>query len=325
MALKKPGKQYLPEFGRYLRSLREPPAGRMGTQREVVSRLKDVGIQASQSLLNKYESGQVADPDPVVLRGLARIYETNYMELVLHLIREKYQERGSPRGAVNDARLKVCAEALRPCSTIGGIEENEDLEIDQLEAKARLIHEEQVLDVKGLARWERSFPDLKKFWVAVYHFIDSSDKDIETAVVENLERGVMYTYFVPKAQARHGGDFWTWKSDLLIRLGKREFEKQLVAVPLDDNQIRNLSVDYALANPLVHSSVAYGFQCIRGANSLPKFAFLLDQKALNGVIALLAQWAAEYMSTDAAKQATDGEAPAEGVGRALKMIQGGRT
>jgi transcriptional regulator with XRE-family HTH domain len=315
----------LPEFGRYLRSLREAPSRWTGTQREAVERLRALGLEASQSLLNKYENGVVADPDPAVLQGLARIYEVDYMELVLHLVREKYRPPRSPSPAVYEARLMVCAEALKPFHGIGGINDNDELEVDQLKAKARLIHDEQVLDVKGMARWERLFPDLKRFWVAVDHFIDNADKDIETAVVENLGRGVTYMYFIPRRQAFYGGTFFNWKHDLLHRLAKPELEMQLVAVPLDDEQLQSLRVDYAIANPSVQGTAPFGFQCIRDANGQPKFAFQVDPKALNGVIALLAEWAQKYISTEAAKQATDGEAPAEAVKRGLRVIQGGKS
>ena len=61
------------------------------TQTEVAHRVTALGQYLSQSLLTQYETGRIADPSPKMLRMLALVYGVNFVELVLTVVRERYQ------------------------------------------------------------------------------------------------------------------------------------------------------------------------------------------------------------------------------------------
>lgn len=67
-------------FGAYLEKLRGARS-----QGQVLIKLRALDIQCSPAALSRYESGERDKPDPLILWGLARIYEIDVERLILAL------------------------------------------------------------------------------------------------------------------------------------------------------------------------------------------------------------------------------------------------
>lgn len=78
----------LPVLNLYLRQARLD-VGK--TQKEVSSELRKLGCRASQSLIAQIETGEIKDPSVSILKALVDLYDKNYIEVLLILLRDKYQ------------------------------------------------------------------------------------------------------------------------------------------------------------------------------------------------------------------------------------------
>ncbi len=280
-------------FGPYIKRLRE--AAGISSQLELAEKLSVWGAPASTSMIAKYEAGEVKDPDPKALYGIALICKGDYFELIMKLVEDKYRlwknYPADPQRDLHDARWAVLERSLKRFESIGGIsaaDSIERLERLQLLAKAKLIGQEEMLDVHGLAEWEMSFPNLEKFWVAALDFADNDNADILGAVARNLSSGAIYVYFVPPTEIASHGSFWLLKGQLEQLLDNSIVTNQLIAIPMDHPKLQALNYDYAIANPHdLHGAV--GFQCIRrGDRDQPAYAFRTQTRQLRDVVSHLA-------------------------------------
>lgn len=274
-------------FGTFLKEARIK-AG-IKTQREAAVKLTALGRKTSQGLIAQYEAGKIKDPDPSILRLLAEIYGRDYMEVVFHLIRDKY----GPEGRWTDPgvayeRLKLWEATVQPAS---GVDEVEGLDVYQMQAKAVLARE-TILNVKGLAEWERNIPELEILWVVATDSLNDKSSQILESVVHNMRRGVQMIYFLRGEDIEEGGRFW----ELLLKLnqmdltlgGEKPYNPPL-AVPLDKDQLKWLSTDIIIANPHWRDHAA-GFRYIRRAQS-GAYAIRMRSRELNMTIGHLRRYA----------------------------------
>lgn len=275
------------KFGMFLKEARIK-AG-IKTQKEAATRLIALGRKTSQGLLAQYEAGKIKDPDPSILRLLAQIYDKDYMEVVFHLIVDKYgQEGGWSEPGVAHERLKLWEAAVQP---MGSVDRVEGLDVYQLQAKTALARE-TILNVKGLAEWERNIPELEILWIVATDSLNDKSSQILESVVHNMRRGVQMIYFLRSEDIEEGGRFW----ELLLKLDQmnlaRDDEKPLyppLAVPLDKDQLKWLSTDIIIANPHWREHAA-GFRYIRRAQN-GAYAIRMRSRELNMTIGHLRRYA----------------------------------
>jgi hypothetical protein len=308
------------EFGKYLKDLRqktrltaddvEPP-----TQQYVANTLTDwlakrAGGKSkktvSQGLIAQLEGGRIIDPDPAMLAGLASIYGRKYEELVVALMREKFdfddRWRRDPCSRLAwDAFLTALSDPTLVQSVVNevGAEHRDRLRQDLLRSWIGQ-RATPVLDIEGMANWQQYFHDLQEFWVIAPNFLDDRDDFITSAVIHNLNRGVKYAYFI---YGHETVDRFHDLQKVLLREAKRATPQQVVAYDLDEiynaendastqkeaaddrESTRWLSVDYIIANPCERPRAA-GFQTRREAGSAVE-AHRLTKTDLNS---LLDQW-----------------------------------
>jgi hypothetical protein len=254
------------------------------------SRLSELGRKTSQGLIAQYEAGRIKDPDPSILRLLAKIYNKDYMEVVFYLICDKYgPEGGWSEPGVAQERLKLWEASIQPTEVANGIG---GLEMYQLKAKTALMHE-TILNVRGLAEWERNIPELEFLWIVATDSLNDKGSQILEAVVHNMRRGVQMIYFVRREDIDEGGRFW----ELQLMLNQMNLQpvegKPLnppLAVPLDKEQLKWLSTDIIIANPHWRDH-ATGFRYIRRARS-GAYAIRMWSRELNTTIGHLRRCAA---------------------------------
>lgn len=307
------------EFGKYLKDLRqktrlspgdvEPP-----TQQTVANKLTNWLAErgagnspkktVSQGLVAQLEGGRIIDPDPELLGGLASIYGREYEELVVALIREKFDfddrwRRDPRRQLAWDAFLRALSDPRSVQSVLDEVEEAHRSQLRQDLLRGWIAQcETPVLDVEGMANWQQYFHELDEFWVIAPNFLDDRNVIIKSAVVHNLNRGVKYAYFI------YGHTTTDRFHDLqrtLLRAAKRATPQQVVAYDLDEifevenpgqkkaSDVRQskrwLSVDYIIANPCERPRSA-GFQTRRESGSAVE-AYRLTDTDLGS---LLDQW-----------------------------------
>jgi hypothetical protein len=267
-------------FGTFLKEARIN-AG-IKTQKEAANLLSELGRKTSQGLLAQYEAGKIKDPDPSVLQLLAKIYNRDYMEVVFHLIRDKYGPLGGwGDPGVAQERLKLWEASLQP---IGKVDEVEGLDVYQLQAKTELVRE-TILSVKGLAEWERNIPELEILWIVATDSLNDKGSQILESVVHNMRRGVQMIYFLREEDIKEGGRFW----ELLLMLDQMKLRPEEgkplnppLAVPLDRDQLKWLSTDLIIANPHWRDHAA-GFRYIRRARAAA-YAIRMRNRELNTTI-----------------------------------------
>jgi transcriptional regulator with XRE-family HTH domain len=288
-------------FGTYLREARLK-AG-IKTQKEAASRLTALGRKTSQGLLAQYEAGKIKNPDPSVLRFLAEIYGQDYMEVVFHLIRDKYgPEGGWAEPGIAHERLKLWEASVQPIEPIDGVD---GLEVYQLKAKAALVRE-TILNVKGLAEWERNIPQLEILWIVATDSLNDKGSQILESVVHNMRRGVQMIYFLREEDIKEGGRFWELQLMLEHMKLRPDDGKPLnppLAVPLDRDQLKWLSTDIIIANPHWRDHAA-GFRYIRRAR-VGAYAIRMRNRELNITIGHLRRCAPVAFKNHPINQSND--------------------
>ncbi len=156
MAAKRSNQPELTAFGEFLAGFRSARAGRRRVSREQISRqLKNLGVPLGGSTLAQYEKGWVWAPDPGVLWGLSRIYETPVDEIIQAL----KANRSDPSLTVQKLRdlLRHAADQEQILHHTGGSDvpasaqsRLQKLEADR-EAFVSALHDVAVRAVKGLA------------------------------------------------------------------------------------------------------------------------------------------------------------------------------
>lgn len=265
-------------FGAYLRRVRE--AAGVSSQRAAAAaaneraskdglQTRSGGVQTvSYSLLAQYEADIVERPDPKVLRLLARVYDVDYMEMLLYLVFDKYKVEEEIGAALAAPRWNLWSAALTRFKAVGSVRAS-GLEELQLRAKATLVRHDQihVLDMEGMARWQAEFPGLTEYWVVAPNFLDDTHEKIGRAAAKNLARGVHIVYFIRQEDADEGGRFWEAKrllENFEPRVDSDILERQVHSVALDREILRWINTDLVIANPTPSPNQATaGFSTIR--------------------------------------------------------------
>lgn len=281
---------------RFGESLKQARLGAKLTQQEAATKVLELGRKASQGLIAQYESGKIADPDPTILKLLATAYNCDYRRLVLNLVRDKYELEGewSSPGA-NLELFKLWEAALTHFPKIAEVE---GLEEEQLRAKAALIKEVEILDLEGIAEWQKRIDPLHEYWVVTPNFVDDQNESILHAVIYNIRRGVNIYYFVLKSDRRPEGRFALLKKSLQRKVPQlsNQFEKQIHGVSIDEKRQKWINADMAIANP--RSPHPIGFAGIRRAG-MPVYGVLMEQTDVESVVDRLSDYIIEAPGEDA--------------------------
>lgn len=284
-------------FGEYIRKAREKAGLKQTQAAEAVSKLMPPK-KISQGLVAQYEGGQVILPDATILRSLARIYGIDFSELVFRVALDIVQTYASaddgPLASLTLERLNLWEACLNRFPTVGDVD---GLERDLLASKTSLIATAEILNVKGLADWQRRITPLTDYWVITPKFIDDYEVEIAEAVVHNLNRGVHYLYFIRKSDAEKGGRFYVLRSTL-ARLGsnlekplkEQTIDKLVRVVEIDEDDLKWINTDIVIANPLSKNPV--GFASIR-YQEIPQYGFRLGDRDLATIVARMADYARE--------------------------------
>ena len=234
--------------------------------------------------------GAITDPDPAIIRKLEKAYGVDYDRIVYELIRDKYCLGDlSQVTPLSHERWRTIAGVLKNSETVGMVK---GLEIEQLRAKAQML-ESELLDMDGLARWQREFPKLKELWIVTPHFQDDKNATLREAVIHNLGRGVQYFYFVPKVDLEEGRPFWLF----LRRLAqdhpalRNRVQKQLHGVGLEEAELRWIVTDLMIANPTDPASRTgfVGFRQDRAIQFACRMSDLDAEAAAQGIMPFLAK------------------------------------
>jgi transcriptional regulator with XRE-family HTH domain len=283
----------LVNFGEFAKSARERCAS---SQQKAVTVLAEAGLNIAQSWVAMLETGRISDPDAPTLAKIARAFRVDYDALVYALVRDKYAlDDLSQVTPLSRERWRAAAGLLQSFPAVGRVE---GLEIDQLRAKTRMLASE-ILDVEGLARWQREFPKLKDLWIVTSRLMDDRITPVREAVVHNLRRGVRYSYFVPKLDLEDARPFWLF----LHRLAqdypnlRNRLQKQVQRVGLEEAELRWILTDLIIANP-TDPATRTAFVGIRKEGAV-KFACRMSdfdaESAVHGILPFLARRARQDM------------------------------
>jgi transcriptional regulator with XRE-family HTH domain len=271
-------------FGEYLKQAR---LDAKFTQLEAAAKISQLGRRASQGLIAQYESGKIT-PDPAMMGLLTEVYGLEYMMAVLQLVRDKYLPEGE--SGLPAEQLRLWEASLKRFPEISGVR---GLEEAQIRAKATFVREMEVLDVSGIAQWERTFPNLEELWVVAPNFLDDKNAEIRAAVASNLKRHVYYRHYVRKADIEKNGR-WTLLKRSLARfdsgLDERTIEDQMSAVAIGEDDLTWNNTDLIIANP--RSKDAVGLSSVR-RNHQTIYAIRIDTADLDTMISRLLAYTTE--------------------------------
>lgn len=297
------------QFPKYLKQARLTAGIR--TQKEAADELSKVGRKVSQGLIAQYETGKIKDPDPAILCLLAKIYKRDYMEMIFHLVRDKYGVCESRETDIDRERWNLWESALKPFGKTGFVE---GLEVYQLRAKTALVQQE-ILNVEGLAEWEKNYPELEVVWVVASNALNDKGSKILESVIHNMKREVQMVYFLQNKDVEAGGRFW----QLLRTLSKLEIDnprqrslKPPVAVPLGEDELSWLNTDIIIANPHWQEHAA-GFKYIRRGRAGASYAMRMSPFELGDMISVLRRYAARKVNPDEMEKVLPEKIPA-GIG-----------
>jgi len=218
---------------------------------------KHLSVTVSQGLIAQYESdgeddAKIKHPSAAVLKLLAQVYEKDYQEMVMHLLYSHYDVEEVVGADLAEGRWLVWKAALK---RFGRIAEVEGLEIDQLRSKARVVAEEQILDIDGIAKWEEVFWDdlpkeHKKFWFVGPSPIADRDPRIQSAVANMIQQDVEITYFIHQDQAAERRLSYL-RRELVenAHVPQRIVEDKIKEISLSGEDLRLTSTDVVIAMP----------------------------------------------------------------------------
>lgn len=282
----------LKQFGQYLRSCRV--AAGINTQQQAVTELQKIGRKVSQALIAQYESGKVRNPDPDILCSLSRLYKKDYLEIVFRLVKEKYAVCGRDNPELDAERWKLWEASLGAFDR--GVGEVGHLDTYQLQAKTSLMKQE-ILSSKGLAIWERNFPDLQLVWIVASDALNDKGSRILESVIHNMQRNVQMIYFVDNRDIEPGGRFWELERTLLRSSSAPATTVSLrrpIAVPMGEQELGWLNTDLIIANPHWQDE-AVGFKYIRRGRRSPSYAIRMSSFELGDMIRVLRRYAARMV------------------------------
>jgi transcriptional regulator with XRE-family HTH domain len=219
-------------------------------QKEVADQLADAhGRSISQSLVAQIENGKMTNPDAELLRDLAKVYGGQYDELVADIVADKY--------------------GISPF-------------------KALLLARD-ILDVPGLAQWERDLPRGSHLWIAAPNFVDDKNKEMRDVVIELQQRGGTVVYFVDARDTGPGRKFETLRSEFAQDPRLRDVSKPLWR-ELKPDEVAILSTSFVIANPgsaFGDNPQAIGYQIVNGPDGAPEFGVRMALADLQPRVTLL--------------------------------------
>jgi transcriptional regulator with XRE-family HTH domain len=269
-------RQKLHQFGEAVKSARESVSP---SQQKAVEVLARHDLKVSQSWVAQLETGRITDPDPEILRKIEAAYGIDYDRLVYALIRDKYRLNDPSFVSAATRNRWSAVERLMP---LGGSIGERPLHQYEQRAKETLLFQE-VLDLEGLAAWQRSFPDLQEVWASGALFLDDRFPLLHTSVRENLKRGVRFLFFVDKSDLDEGKPFWLFLNRLHGDVRSSKVQQQTRTLPLEEAELRWVTSDFILANP-TRPSTREGFLTIRSSQS-GRFAFRMADQQVESVVA----------------------------------------
>lgn len=286
-----------PSLGKYLLEART--ATRMSQkaaadEAKAAAKSRGLDVDPNERLVRAYESDAIERPDPAVLRALAAAYGRDYLELLTHVVFDRYQAVAEAtyqnRVALTEARRLLWESSLRgSLELVAGVTDGE-LEVLQLKAKARVVEHHVVLDTGGMAIWEslrlKDTPrPLRQLWIVIPQPAAFTDDMIFDAVVKMVIQDVEITYFVQEQSDETPGGVDHLRKKVAQNLGWdiAKVEKLIKRVPLSvQDQAIMLTTDIVVAEPLGNPD---GFATIRVHNKdEPNFCILLDKKETDNIL-----------------------------------------
>lgn len=289
-------------LGAYLRLAREKAGLSQGDTEEKAKpeakRRKWRDLKVSASLIGAYEADKVDRPDPRILRILASVYGTDYLELLIPLVFDRYQAHEEfefqKQPLLAQARRELWEASLHSRDDLRASGEGPDLEVAQLLAKALVVRDHVILDIDGIVKWEsESWKDTpaehKQFWVVIPEPAAFEEPRIRRAVVSMVDQSVKLTYFVPqKNKERDSFGVARLREEVRAELGlsKERADALIQRVELSvEHEALVTTTDIVIAKPRGN---AIGFATIR-RNRTPEFCILLDHRETQEIVGILQQ------------------------------------
>jgi transcriptional regulator with XRE-family HTH domain len=244
----------LTEFGRLLRNARDRRHFSQSQAAISVNELiHQLGISrrgkgtVSQSLIASYEAGSVFDPHPVILSSLAKLYECDYQEWVIELVREKYAPLGGWPSDLAGARWDLLAATWQQPQI--GVPA---LATDQLKAKSALIRSGVLLTLDGITLWEGKLPPGTSFWILAPDLIAAEFQPIRETVIHNLLKTppIGYVYFIDPACVDRFRKYQAiLRKDPRLQGKGSLVDDKLEAIRLPSKALQWISTDHIVAFP----------------------------------------------------------------------------
>lgn len=270
-------------FGKFLKAAREKT---IPTQQEAATCLTQAGHTASQSLIAQLETGRISNPDAALLKKLAEIYKVSYKDLINCLTLDKY-------GVNDDDTSQLCQDLM------GGklkVQEKPDVMTShRTRSKLAFYKYYDVLDVEGMAEWQKGFDLLKNYWVIAPDFVDDRVKSIRDAVIHNLKKGVEIIYFVMEGEEKPGGRFQRFKRNLTASLKPEDMKGSIRAKGVPMNNLRWLVADMVVANPdidmIIHPEAKReGYLVVRSDDGAPAFGLRMAAADVEKTVNLISPY-----------------------------------
>lgn len=236
------------------------------TQEDVINTFK-TSTAKTKSAYSKYESGSFVDISPEMLKELCTVLQIDYSKAALRLMVDKYEPEKSAieqHADIEVARWDLMTAIVERKSKIRNIldidkDTQDKLLAHEIRAHIKSLTDNIVLDMSGLALWEKNLIGENNFWIASSHLFDGSGNDFFSAVIQQLKQGSRYTFFIPKNLT--GFNFKTLTSELKKHLGS-DSVPAIRAIPLEDDEVWKLlrGNAYVIANP-TSSNRQFGFIC----------------------------------------------------------------
>lgn len=260
-------------FGEFLRAAREALPG--DVSQEFIAGQLGMGTKSAYS---KYEVGRIRDISPERLTDLCSLLKVSEFDAIVRLTLDKYrgliQDRSDPDAVEEQAKWDLLhsivfrKESISAASRLAE-DRRKGLLSYELRAHTIALQKGGLLDMQGLAYWEKYLEAPNNFWIASDQLFDGPDTMFLDAVSQQLERGSRYTYFLPKRLATFRFD--TLKAVLQAKLQQEKVAVEVVGLEDDDAWEVLGRNSYIIVNPTVPTRRA-GFLCTVNG-SMPELAY----------------------------------------------------
>ncbi len=146
----------------------------------------------------------------------------------------------------------------------------------------------KITPMSEIAKWERTFPELKEFWILLPNFLRNKDQDFFNAMFYNIStKNSHYLFFL-----NNENDYKKLLelAKRMRKLTKKNIGENIKYVTLKDNLLKELlkHTNYWIANPnnIGKDKVGNGYLLISENNSL-KGGLALDNNTLESIVMLI--------------------------------------